>query len=134
MGEIVLTHRSDQGSRPVADENHHCHLKSNCITIVIVCLRLAVSSLMMEGYSGVISRSGRARSTRKAVVVRPVHARTATEILHLWLRAGAACEISIAANRCQVRRRSREVVLEATVTECSCTLARSGVVSRGGVE
>jgi len=124
MGEIKpYQHRSDRPSRSyVRTRNRHCHLKSNRIAIVIVCLRLAIPSLMVKGHSGIISRAG-----RRAV---GPHARPTTEILHLGLRAGPASEISVATNRSEGRRSSGKVVLE-TVVVCGAACV---IVNRGGVE
>jgi len=103
-------------------ENRHHHLESNCIAVVVVSVRHrrrgAVPSLMMERHSGVIS-------SRSAAIVIGPHARATTQrLLHLWLGAGAASEISVAANRSEVRGGSGKVVIElVAIHACS-----SGVV------
>lgn len=53
---------------------------------VVVRLLVAVSPLVMERYTIL-------------VVLRPGHARTTAQLVHLRLRAGAAVEIGVAANR-----------------------------------
>jgi len=88
---------------------------------------------MVQRYTGIISRSGCAWSTRKTVIISPVHARAATKgFLHLWLRAGAACQVSIATNGRETG--SRKVVLEGGITEASRPLSRGVIVIRGGSE
>jgi len=87
---------------------------------------------MMEGYPGIISGPVCAGCTSEAVVVSTVHARATTKsFLHLWLRAGTACEIGITADRSEVGRRSGEVVVKrVAITPVSCGV----VVIRGGLE
>jgi len=140
MGAIEL---SDWTSQSIPrQENHHHHLGSNCIAvvrrhfmaivpemnavidlnlkphcipIVIVSfgLRGTVPSLMVEGHSSVISRSA-------TIVIGP-HARATTKrLLHLGLRAGAASEISVAANGSEVRGGSGQVVIKlVAIHSCS---------------
>lgn len=81
------------------------HLKPDCVAIVVVCVwvSVAVSSLMMEGYSGIISWPG---ST-----VRSVAWSTNQSLLHLGHGAGTTGEVSVSANRSKMGSRSSEVVL-----------------------
>jgi len=107
----------------VPKQSHVFHLESDRIAVIVVCLRLAVSGLVMQGHSVVIGRAGLAGSTSKAVVVR-AHAWATTKILHLRLRAGTACEIGIAANGSKVRSRSSVLVVRSV----------AAVVIRGRLE